>query len=214
MSFREFTIKDVKGKLGLTLVEDEPLHVDVPPVQPGLPLREWLQRYAPLALDINTEKARSELIIAPVLLEARRLLHERVGYFSGRELSVDTSLGLTGVCDFLLSMSPERFTLTAPLLVVVEAKNLDIVSGIPQCLAEMVAMQIYNRQEGSEMPVLHGVVTTGSNWRFLRLVGHAAWIDVREHYLDDVGQTLGILCHVLEEGLSQRAQPPVPSSTA
>jgi hypothetical protein len=204
MSFREFTIKDVKGKLGLTLVEDEPLHVDVPPVQPGPLLREWLDRYASLAFAINTEKARSELIIAPVLIEVRRLLHERVGYFSGRELSVDPSLGLTGVCDFLLSVSPERFTLTAPLLVVAEAKNLDMISGIPQCLAEMVAMQIYNRQEGSEMPSLHGVVTTGSNWRFLRLTGQTAWIDVREHYLDDVGQTLGILCHVLEEGLSRR----------
>jgi hypothetical protein len=213
MSYREFTIKDIKAKLGLRLVEDEPLHVDVPAVQPGPHLREWLDRYGPLALDINTEKARSELIIAPVLLEARRLLDERVGYFSGRELSVDPGRGLTGVCDFLLSLSPERLTLTAPLLVVAEAKNLDVVSGIPQCIAEMVAMQLYNRQEGSELPALHGVVTTGSSWRFLRLVGQTAWVDVREHYLDEVGQTLGILCHVLREGLAQAAERAASTST-
>ena len=37
-------------------------------------LRQTLQENVPLALDISTEKARSEFIIAPVLLEVRRQL--------------------------------------------------------------------------------------------------------------------------------------------
>lgn len=205
MSYRDFTIKDVKHKLGLTLIEDQPLHAGIAPVEPSERLAEWLRENASLALDINTEKARSEMIIAPILLEVRRQLDRRVGYFSGRELSVDQARGLTGVCDFILSLSPERLTLTAPLLVVAEAKNLDMVSGIPQCLAEMVALSIFNQQEGHPLPAVHGVVSTGSQWRFLKLVGATAWIDVRERYLDDLGEILGVLCHVLREALDAPA---------
>jgi len=199
MSYREFTFQTVKQKLGLRIEEDESLYDAVEDVAPSPALVAWLDENAPLAMGINTEKARSEMIIAPVLLEVRRLFPKQIGFFSGREFNVNPARGLVGVCDFLLSLSPERYVVTAPAFAVTEAKNEDMPAGLPQCLAEMVAIQEFNQQSGVVMPAVHGVVTTGSNWRFLRLVGTKAWIDRQEYYLHDLGRILGVLCQVVTE---------------
>jgi hypothetical protein len=53
-----------------------------------------------LALNINTEKARSELIIAPLLVELRRLLNREISLFSGIDFTVDENQNLNGFCDF------------------------------------------------------------------------------------------------------------------
>jgi hypothetical protein len=208
MSYREFTIQDVKQKLGLHLEEDESLYDTVEDVPASPALVAWLDENAPLALGINTEKARSELIIAPVLLEVRRLFGKQIGFFSGRELNVDQARGLVGVCDFLLSLSPERYVVTAPLFVATEAKNEDMPAGLPQCLAEMVAVQEFNRRNGLILPSVHGVVTTGSNWRFLRLIGAKAWIDRQEYYIHDLGRILGVLSRVVREAREAMPVPP------
>lgn len=200
MSYREFTFDDVLDKLGLTLVEDQPLHAGVQAVQPSPRLREWLDESVPLATAINTEKARSELILMPILFEVRRLLGGKCGLFSGRELSVDTPRGLNGVCDYLFSLSAEQFSIRAPILVVVEAKNLDLIAGIPQCLAELCAVQLMNERAGTPLPKVHGVVSTGTAWRFLSLSGTTAQIDPSELALSELPLILGILCHVLQEG--------------
>ncbi len=60
-----------------------------------------------LAVSINTEKARSELIIANVLVEVRKLFQRCLSFFSGIEFTVDRELGLTGFCDFIVSLSKE-----------------------------------------------------------------------------------------------------------
>ncbi len=54
------------------------------PVSPSL--RSILDEYVPLATSIHTEKARSEFIVAPILLEVRRLMDRRISLFSGLEL--------------------------------------------------------------------------------------------------------------------------------
>ena len=81
----------------------------------------------------STEKAKSEFIIAPVLAELKRLHRPAVGVFSGVELSVDPGAGLTGTCDFLLSLGPEQFFVKAPIVALVEAKKEDMFAGIGQC---------------------------------------------------------------------------------
>ena len=40
--------------------------------EPSPFLRVWLDEFAPVAAGVNTEKARSEFIIMPILAEARR----------------------------------------------------------------------------------------------------------------------------------------------
>src|SRR5262249_10027719 len=52
---------------------------------------------------------------------------------------------------------------------------------------------IFNEQEGKPREVVHGCVTSGSIWRFLRLRGKHLQIDVTERYLRQAAEILGIL---------------------
>lgn len=201
MSYRDFTLRDIRTKLGVDIEEDLSLHDGVAKVAPRPTFVDWLREQEQLATGINTEKARSELLIAPVLLEVWRLLEKRIGFFSGREFNVDPGRGLSGVCDFVLSLSRERYLISAPLLMIVEAKNEDMPAGLPQCLAGMYAAQLYNQQESLSLASVHGAVTTGTIWRFLKLSGQSAWIDSREYHLHELDTILGILCSVIRPAL-------------
>jgi hypothetical protein len=163
-------------------------------------LREALLENVPLALAISTEKARSELIIAPVLLEARRQAGRRVSLFSGSDFTVDPEQGLNGLCDFLLSLSPEQLTIEAPAVIVVEAKNENMKAGIGQCIAEMLAARLFNERKEQSLPAIHGAVTTGNIWKFLRLTGDTVAIDLVEYHINDVGRIVGILTSMLAQG--------------
>jgi hypothetical protein len=57
----------------------------------------------------------------------------------------------------------------------------------------MVAAQIFNEREGNEILVIYGAVTSGTNWKFLKLEGKVVEIDLVEYYLTDVNKILGIL---------------------
>jgi hypothetical protein len=72
----------------------------------------------------------------------------------------------------------------------VEAKKHDIEAGLGQCVAEMVAAQLYNERSGNGISAMCGCVTTGENWQFLRLVGTTVTIDQRKFYIDNVGGIL------------------------
>ena len=50
------------------------LSPDITPLSPSHLLTEWLKEYGHLATAINTEKARSEFLTAPVLAEVRKQL--------------------------------------------------------------------------------------------------------------------------------------------
>jgi hypothetical protein len=200
MAFSDYTIPAVKARLGLTIVESQNLFADAAEADvPGV-LTDTLARYLPLAVNISTEKARSELVIAPVLVEFKLLHRDRVGLFSGVEFTIEPSLGLSGRCDFILSRSPEQLALTAPVCVVVEAKNENIVGGIPQCLAEMVAAKLFNQRAGTPESPVYGIVTTGGLWRFLRLDGTTAFVDVTEYSIQNPRKIFGILTAIAVGG--------------
>ncbi|MCW5205585.1 hypothetical protein VU08_01450, partial [Desulfobulbus sp. F5] len=67
MPFSDFTIKKVQEMFQVQLHETSGLFAHLPPKEASAHLRETLFDNVPLAASINTEKARSELIIAPVL---------------------------------------------------------------------------------------------------------------------------------------------------
>ena len=193
MAYSDFTLERVENELGMTVTTVANLFGTIAPVAPSDWLVQTLERLMPLALRVNSEKARSEFIIAPVLGEVQYQVQAEISLFSGKEFNVDASKGLTGRCDFLMSRKPNSYTITAPVVAIVEAKNEDMVSGLGQCIAEMVASQIFNQKAGKVIPVIYGVVTTGASWQFLKLEAQTAWIDSTEHYIDRVDIILGIL---------------------
>ena len=193
MAYSDFKLNELVKQFDLTINENLDLFADIPEVKPSENLKFSLKENASLALDINTEKARSEMIIAPILLEVRRLVNYQVGLFSGSEFNVAPEKGLNGTCDFLMSLSPERLFIKAPIIILVEAKKEDIKSGLGQCVAEMLAAQLFNEREENEIKTIYGAVTSGTNWRFLKLEGKIVYIDTVEYYLRDVEKILAIL---------------------
>jgi hypothetical protein len=196
MSYRDFTIEKAKIKFNLTIVETEVLFPSPPEVKPSNLLVESLNEFIPLATAINTEKARSEFLIAPVLAEVRRQLKGKIALFSGVDFNVDAAAGLSGFCDFLLSASSEQLYVDAPVVAVVEAKNENIKAGLGQCIAEMVASQMFNQQKYGDIATVWGVVTTGEAWRFLKLNATNVSVDSKSYYISNVGQILGIFVEI------------------
>lgn len=195
MAFQQFGFPEVAQTLGLTLGTAD-LFPAVPPVQTRPEFVTELAATTNLALGINTEKARSEFMIAPVLLELHRLLGRSFGIFSGVELTADPDRGLNGICDFLLTRDPMQVVVTPPILAVTEAKNDNVRNGYGQCIAAMVAAQILNERAGHPMPVF-GLSTTGTEWKFLRLDGTALTFDRRSYLIGEPGAILGVLRHII-----------------
>jgi hypothetical protein len=200
MAYGDFTLAELKSRFQLVIDEDQSLFDGFEPVEIPGRLDEFLEENIPLALAIDTEKARSEFIIAPLLAEYRRVLKGRISLFSGVEFNVDFQQGLNGVCDFLVSRSPEQLYVTAPVIVLIEAKNNRIKDGVPQCIAAMVAARLFNEQQGNKVGTLYGVVSTGSLWRFLALRGNQVAIDREEYHIREVGKIFGILVGMVGQG--------------
>jgi hypothetical protein len=195
MPYSQFSLSEVQELFNLSITEGVGLFAGLPSTPISDYLQETLNYNISLALAINSEKARSELIIAPVLVELKKLTG--YGLFSGVEFNVDPSQGLAGYVDFLVSRDPEQLFVKAPVVTIVEAKKEDINNGLGQCVATLVAAQIFNERKGLIIPELLGTVTTGSAWKFLKLSGKSLSIDLDEYTIKDAPKILGILSAVL-----------------
>lgn len=193
MSYSQLKLSELKGKYGLTFKEEYGIFNNSPEVNPSSLLTQILPENVPLAVAIGTEKARSELIISPVLVDLRKHFHNQISLFSGVDFNIDTENGLTGICDFMISQSPEQLFIQAPVVTFVEAKNDNLKSGLGQCLGEMLAAQIFNQQENNQIETIYGVVTTGTNWQFLSLNQQNVQIDLEEYSLNQLTKIIGIL---------------------
>ena len=199
MAYSNFTLIEAQKTFQLEKVLSTGLFSQIEPVEPSEYLPTVLGKKAALATAIGTEKARSELIVADILFELREHLEERVSLFSGIEFNVDAKDGLVGVCDFLVSLSPDQFDLEAPVIVLVEAKNLDLKLGLGQCVAEMLAAQRFNAEKGNDIPRVYGVSTTGTEWLFLKLEGKCLHIDMATYPIERCDRILGILVNMVEQ---------------
>ena len=146
---------------------------------------------------MGTEKAKSELIIMPVLVEIHELFRDQISLFSGKTFNFDASLGLNGICDYLITKSPGQVVIESPVVVMVEAKQGDLNSGWGQCIAEMVAAQRLNEMSQESTSAVYGVVTNGTLWQFLRIQGDRVSIEPQEYPLMPVDNILGILKKII-----------------
>lgn len=200
MPYSDFTIKKAQDSFNLEIIEKTGLFSKIA----GVPVSDYflttLEENIPLAVSINTEKARSELIIANVLVEIRKLFDRKISFFSGIELSVDKDIHLSGYCDFIISLSPEQLFLKSPVITLVEAKNENMMNGLGQCIAEMVAARVFNEKEGNNIAVIYGAVTTGTLWKFLKLKDATVYIDLRDYSIEDnPNRIMGILSSMVKQ---------------
>ena len=197
MSYSQFTLETVEQTFGLNIIETLELFATIPEVKISDFLKKCLEYNTPMALEIATEKARSEMIITPILIELKQQFESNISLFLGREFNVDSQFGLIGYCDFIISKSPSQLIIKSPVAIIVEAKNDNIQSGLGQCIAEMVAAQILNQRQNNNQTI-YGSVTTGTNWKFMKLFDKVVEVDPNEYFLNNIGKLMGILRSFLE----------------
>ncbi len=199
MAYSNWTLETAVEKFRLEKFETLGVFSEIAPVDPSAHLITALAKKVSLAASINTEKARSELIVADVLVELRERFENRISFFSGIDFNVDSENGLTGVCDFLVSLSPAQLHLEAPIIILVEAKKEDLTVGLGQCVAEMLAAQRFNTGKSNEIPRIYGATTSGTDWRFLKLEGQNLHIDIEPYQIAQCDKILGILSSMVEQ---------------
>ncbi len=196
MAFRDFSFPQVQEELGLSVYNTN-LFEDISEMALRAEFLQSMKNGTNLANAINTEKAKSEFIIAPVLLELYSILTDKFKLFSGLEWNVDSSRGLNGYCDFILTKGQNQFVLAAPFIAVAEAKNDNIHNGLGQCIAAMYAAQLSNSNARVPIKNIHGVVSSGGDWKFLKLEGAVLTIDIADYYIHQLPKIMGILKHIV-----------------
>lgn len=198
-SYSKFTYEDLKS-LGLRTVVKELFEgAIIPPIAPSAWLLETLEGGAEFSLE--TEKARSEFIIAPILRELHKNNKDVFSIYSGFNFTVDSTKGLQGFCDFLLAKPPRNLVPDSPIIAVVEAKLNDVLTAaVPQCAAEMYATRLWNEKYENKKQDIYGIITTGNLWLMLRLrQGMIIEIDTKQYPATQLDILLGVLQYIVNQ---------------
>lgn len=198
MQYSDFTLDDLEEKFG---IKNQVQHFEeFENVTPISEVSDWLKKSLSIAkeLPVRSEKARSELIVTPILIELREMNDKFFTYYSGDILNADIERGLRGECDFIITKDAKTFNISLPIFSVVEAKKSDISIGIPQCAAQMLGAKIFNEKKGKAIDKIYGCVTTGDDWQFMKLVDDTVYIDLDKYYLGELEELLGVFQVILE----------------
>ncbi len=155
------------------------------------PASDWLTKSLEIAYKApaTTEKAKSERLVSPILMEVVQWFQNNVTLFSGEEININSNDDLAGPCDFFFGLYPLSPYLDTPIISIAEAKDEDLEWGIAQCAAQLYAAHLLNQQEGKELPVLYGCATDGVEWQFLKFENGTFYIEPRP--ITDLPQILG-----------------------
>lgn len=195
MPYSSFTFNQVVSDFNLGIFEID-LFAKVPDLEPSNLLMEILQFNQKMPL--SSEKARSEFIVSPILLEIKKK-NDAISIHSGSNLEADLEKNLNGECDFILSFQPDVPTVLAPIFAMVEAKKQDIEVGLGQCIAQMLGAKIFNEKKNKPYSVIYGCVTTGEIWQFMKLENNTVFIDQKKYYINEVEKILGVLQWIVDQ---------------
>jgi hypothetical protein len=196
MSYSDFSLSKVKKIFNLVETRENFFDVE-PSIEPSQWLKETLAISLELALSSSSEKARSEFIVVPILLEMKKRNNQSFAIFSGENLDVEPEQGLNGECDFILSKGPLSSTIQTPIFLLVEAKKNDVKEGLGQCVAQMLGAQIFNRNEGNEIEWIYGCVTTGETWQFLKLKDNIITINTTRYYINNIAKLIYVFQSII-----------------
>jgi hypothetical protein len=189
-SYRYYKLSDLKNICGIGQADMEEMLEPVTSVVPSELIKTILKRN--LNLPMLNEKAKSELLVMPILTEIWAL-NRNFKPISGATFNVEPSKGLKGVADFLISSNPNAREIEVPIVAIFEAKDDKLESWYGQCGAEMYATRLFNEREGNNIHTIHGAVTNGISWQFLKLEGQNLFIDTQKYGIANLPQLLGAI---------------------
>ncbi|MBC8110866.1 MAG: hypothetical protein H7Y04_07390 [Verrucomicrobia bacterium] len=195
MAYGDFSLADLEKKFG---IENQlrSLFEHVEAIEPSHFLKEALQNAR--ELPVRSEKAKSETIVFPILIELRNRNDKYFTIYSGDNLNADENQGLKGECDFILARDTGTFDINYPIIQIVEAKRNDLEVGVPQCAAQLVGARKFNENKGVMLENLYGCVTTGDEWLFMKLSNQELSIDTRKYYLVEIVTLLAVFQQIID----------------
>lgn len=195
MAYGDFSFDEIESKFGIKNKVKRLFDDHLPPLEPSPNLKYALDIAA--ELPIRSEKAKSESIVFPILVELRHRNQNFFTIYSGDNLSVDNAQGLNGECDFILAKDIGSFSINYPIFQIVEAKKNDIEVGVPQCAAQLVGAKFFNEKKRIKIDQIYGCVTTGNEWLFLKIDSELT-IDSRIYYLNELNELLAVFQQIID----------------
>ena len=194
MAYTDFTLDMIEEKFGIQN-QIKSLFDTSKSVAPS----DWLLTCLDNAKDlpVRSEKARSEMIVTPILVELRNRNDKYFTIYSGDTLNADEKQGLKGECDFILTKNTGSFNINYPIFQIVEAKKNDIELGISQCVAQLIGAKIFNKNKGIDLKYIYGCVTTGKEWQFICLNDNVL-IDDKTYNLVQLNELLGVFQEIID----------------
>jgi len=195
MAYKNFTLDELKQKFNLN-EKRALLFSNIKNIE----ISQWLKESLEMGKlnSIRSEKARSEFIITPILMEMKKRNQNFFSIYSGDTLVADKKNGLTGECDFILTKNMETFNISAPIISIVEAKRQDMELGIDQCAAQMYGAKIFNEKDKLNISTIYGCVTTGYDWLFLKLENNLIIIDTERYSSNNLPTLLGVFQQIID----------------
>ncbi|CAN2039882.1 Type I restriction enzyme R protein N-terminal domain-containing protein [Candidatus Magnetomoraceae bacterium gMMP-15] len=140
-------------------------------------------------ITINSEIAKREFMIAPLLYEVIRRIDAKLNI----EYPIDIDDKLSGSLDYLIRSDQE--------LIIIKAKRGDLDRGFNQLAVQLIALDKYEEYEENESSnFLYGAITIGEVWRFALLNRKEKNIIKDIHTLrfpEDTEEIFGILNGIL-----------------
>ena len=196
MAYSKFTIQRLKQEYNIKIIDNISL-LEKKIIEPSSWLKETLNMG--MSSPLLSEKARSELLITPILQEIRKENNQKISIFSGINLDADTENDLNGECDFILVKGDKKHIIDIPIFAIVEAKKQDIDMGIAQSIAQIIGAKIFNNNNNNNIKTIFGCVTTGEIWQFMKLTeDFTIIIDTNRFYIDNVPEILGALQQIID----------------
>ena len=211
MNYNKFSFDRIKRRFNLNEVQKD-LFDSVAPIEPS----DWLRQTMEITADlpIKTEKARTEFILMPILLELRKRTERMFTIYSGEYFNVEPREGLAGPSDIILSMGAESYSISSPVMSIVQAYKNNIDLGLGKCVAQMIAADIFNEREDNQITTIYGCVTTGEQWLFLRLEGDTIQIHPHRFFLNELTDIIGMFQSMLDNCKENIDTPKVEQETS
>ena len=197
MAFSDFAFPSVLGELGVTLGPTVSLFTAVPSVAPRPVTVASLVTGTRLGQSAHTEMSRMIWMAGPVLSDFWERYNGSICLIAGAEFIADPANRLSGFCDFVICHAPQQSVVLPPIVMIFEAKRDSLPNAFGQCIAGMVGAQRFNLRNNIPVEPIYGCATTGTSWKFLRLVGSTLTIDQDEYLVSQTERILGILTHIV-----------------
>jgi hypothetical protein len=194
MGYSDYTFEKIRSKFGI-----ENRKADLPfaiiPQEPSEILKDHFEYIK--SLNLRSEKARSEAIVFPLLLDVRKRNNDFFTIYSGDNLNINKDL--RGECDFILAKDVNSYDIDYPIFQIVEAKKHDIEDlGIPQCAAQLIGAKYFNEKRGVTLDKIYGCATTGVLWQFLCLENNTIYVDRKQYATSNLPELLGVFQFIID----------------